>query len=137
MTTRLRDSLFILGEHHRKGSSSAQLAFDLDLSVMEFNNFLNEGEPDSQPFGISKGFRFFLEMTREHFFQRLVRDSNPGVSDPEEDEFGILIEAHTDLSSLTVVLDRIGEKIVEELVELIFDPGDVCGFGRKLGFQLN
>src|SRR4030067_3863591 len=127
--------LVILGEHDRKGGSLSQFTFDLDLSPMEFDNFLDQGETNPQPLGVSKGFCFFLEMARETFLQRLMGDSNPCVGNSGEDEFRILLKAHTDLSSLTVIFDGIGKKIIEKLVELIFDAGDLCGFGKELSFQ--
>ncbi len=32
------------GEPYREGGSRAEFAFDLDISPMEFNDFLDEGE---------------------------------------------------------------------------------------------
>jgi len=32
------------GEHHHKGGSLAQFTIDLNVSLMEFYNFLNKGE---------------------------------------------------------------------------------------------
>ena len=49
-------------------------------------------------------------------------DSNPCIGNAGEDKFSILFKAHTDPPSLTVIFDGIGEKVVEELVEFIFNP---------------
>ncbi|MDP2971275.1 MAG: hypothetical protein Q8P64_19005, partial [Deltaproteobacteria bacterium] len=78
-----------------------------------------------------------MEMACENLLQRLMGDSNPCVGDAGEDKFRILIEAYSDLPSLTVVFDGIGEKIIEELVEFIFDPSDLYWFWRELSFQVD
>ena len=39
-------SRMAFGKSYGKGGSRAQLAFNLDISPVEFNNLLNEGEPD-------------------------------------------------------------------------------------------
>ena len=71
-------------------------------------------------------------MACEDLLQRLMGDPNPCVGDVSEDKFRILIEAYTDLPSLPVIFDGIGEKIIEELVEFIFDPGDLYWFWREV-----
>jgi hypothetical protein len=40
-------SKMVLGEFHGEGGSFAQLTFDLNVSPMEFDNFLNEGKTNS------------------------------------------------------------------------------------------
>jgi hypothetical protein len=73
------------------------------------------GRPIPTPWHF-KGF-CFLETAREYLFERLMGNSDPCVGNAGKDEFGILIEADTNLPSLTVILDRIREEIIKELVE--------------------
>src|SRR4030043_540836 len=107
----------------------------MDLPLVEVYNFLNKGETNSQPLCISKGVCFFVKMSREDFLQGLMGDSNPCIGNTGESKFSILFKAHTDPPSLTVVFNGIGEKVVEELVEFIFNPGDLYRSRRKLSFQ--
>jgi hypothetical protein len=127
----------VLREHYDEGGSFTQLTFDLNVSPVEFDNFLNEGETDPQPPGIPKGFCFFLEVAREYFFERLMGNSDPCIGNAGKDEFGVLIKADTNFPSLTIILDGIREEIIKELVEFILDPGDLHWFRGKLGLQLN
>ena len=39
--------LVIFWDHYRKSGPFTQFAFDLNLSLMELDNFLNEGETNS------------------------------------------------------------------------------------------
>src|SRR4030042_4497332 len=107
----------------------------MDLPLVEVYNFLNKGETNPQPLCISKRFCFFLKMSREDFLQGLMGDSNPCIGNAGENKFSILFKAHTDPPSLTVVFNGIGEKVVEELVEFIFNSGDLHRSWRELSFQ--
>jgi hypothetical protein len=73
----------------------------------------------------------------KNFLEGLVGDSNPCVGNTGKSKLRVVMEAHADLSSLTVIFDGIGEKIIEELVEFVLDSGDLYLLGRELSFQLD
>ena len=99
---------------------------------MELDNFLNQGKTYAQPFNISQRLCLFLKMAGEDFLQGLMGNSNPCVHDASEGKFSVLVEAHANLSPLTIIFDGISEKIIEELVEFIFHTGNPHWVRRNL-----
>jgi len=104
---------------------------------MEFNDFLDEGEADPQPLGLSKGFCFFLEMASEYFLQGSVRDANPRIGDASEHEFRIVFKTYVDSPTGAVIFDGVSQKIIEELVELFLNPGNLDRFWGKRSFHFD
>ena len=49
----------------------------------------------------------------------------------------VIMDVDADLSSLPVKFDRIGEKVIEKLMEFVLDTGDHDGRMRKLHRQFD
>jgi hypothetical protein len=76
-------------------------------------------------------------MAFEYFLQGSVRDSNPCIGDASEDEFRIVFKAYIDFPPRAVIFDSVGEKIIEELVEFLLNPGDLDRFRGEWSFHFD
>jgi hypothetical protein len=109
----------------------------MDLSSMKFHNLLDKREANPQSLHISQWFLLLLKMAGEDLFERLMGDSDPRILNSGKSKLRILGEGNPDLSSLAIVFNGIGQKIIEELIQLILHARDEDRILRKLDLQLN
>src|SRR2546428_2104654 len=103
------------GEHR----SVSDLARDPDRAPVESKDVAYDGEPDSGPFVLPARRRIDLVEALEDLLERVLGNADTGIGDVHlEEPSPALARGEGDPSSLRVELDRVGQKIDQDLPDL-------------------